>query len=89
MRSVGWIGVAGRESLCSLWLGSALSHGEFPLDCDNRSLTRAGGFGVTGRKLAEVKGIALSLLVKLEVFMLQNRAVEAQWRSSLAQSNKR
>lgn len=73
----------------SLWVGSALSHGAFPLDCDNRSLTRAGGCGVSGRNLAEVNGIALSLLGKKEVVMLQNRAVEAPWRSSLAQSNKR
>jgi hypothetical protein len=39
--------------------------------------------------LAGVNGMALGLLVKLEVVMLQNRAVEAPWRSSLAQSNKR
>jgi len=70
----------------SLWVGSALSLGEFPLDCDNRSITRAGASGVSSRKLAEVNGIALSLLVKLEVVMLQNRAVEAPQRSSLAQS---
>ncbi len=60
-----------------------------PLYRDNCSITRTGAHGEPRRKLAEVNGIAPSPLEKVGDVMLQNRAVEAPWRSSLARSNKR
>lgn len=66
--------------------GLALTLGQVPFDCDNRSITRAGGIDDPGRILALVNEMALGPLAELEVVMLQKRAVEAPQRSGLAQS---